>query len=279
MQNGSTIKISKCRDDEPHQGNFSLGYYERVKLHLPLYDMSDPWEEMKKLSEKPEPKTGLFLRLLIAVLALAAFVYALPAQAQSVKIRVIASEGDYGFKCAEALEYYKMAAYIIESQPGIRLRHKFVCKDLGLNLNLTNKISSFYYLSFNKLSKRKLPTKLISAPLQFNDKIYTGGLAHVGLNRGFSWSFVTPKNQDSEDRSQWALVTIAHELGHMLGAYHDESEWSIMSTVALGRLAEDPNQTLSFTKRSIKEIRREVRFYRRGLGKRSSQVLTCFNKG
>jgi hypothetical protein len=226
---------------------------------------------------KREPEIDLFARLLLAILILATFVYALPAQAQSVKIRVIVSEGEHGFDCAEALEYYKMAAYIIESQPGIRIRHKFVCKDLGLDLNLTNKMSSFYYLSFNKLSKRKLPTKVISHPLQFDNKIYTGGVAYIGLNQGLGWSFVTPKNQDSEDRTQWGLVTIAHELGHMLGAYHDESEGSIMSTVALGRLAVNPSQTLSFTAQSRKQIRREVRFYNRGKSwNKSSYILQCF---
>jgi hypothetical protein len=204
-------------------------------------------------------------------------IIAVSADAQSVKIRVIASEGDYGFKCAEALEYYKMAAYIIESQPAIRLRHKFVCKDLAINTNLNNSLASFYDLSFNKLKNRQLPTKLISHPLQANGSLYTGGLAHVGLYHGFGWSFVAPVNQSSEDRSQWALVTIAHETGHVLGAYHDESEGSIMSTVALGRLAANPNQTLSFTAQSIKQIRREVRNFKRGKSwKRSSRILQCF---
>jgi hypothetical protein len=200
-------------------------------------------------------------------------------EAQSVKIRVIVSEGDYGFNCPEALQYYKMAAYIIESQPGIRIRHKFVCKNLNNDENLNNQLATFYYLAFNRLGNRKLPTKLITQPLFDSGNAYIGGIAFIGLGAGFGWSFVSDSALLTQERQQWPLVVIAHELGHVFGAYHDESEGSIMSTNALYRLYENPNQTLSFTSKSRKQIRREVRFYNQNRLPKRNNKLCIFNDG
>lgn len=204
----------------------------------------------------------LLLAWIIGLIIIAA-----SADAQSIKIRVLAMTGEHGFNCDETLEYYKMAAYLIESQPAIRIRHKFRCIENQNTLALNRTFATFRGLD-NHYKKRRIPLKIISNPIVWNNQIYTGGLAFIGLNAGLGWSFVAPMNQNKEDRTLWALITIAHELAHILGAEHDESEGSIMSTVALGRLKENPNQTLAFTPESIRQIRREIRFYKRKIKQR-----------
>jgi hypothetical protein len=211
--------------------------------------------------------------LIALVLALGCvFILTKEPQAESLPIRIIASETTTGFNCYDSHEYYKMSAYIIELQTGIRIRPKFVCRLLNsFNISLFERYKTF--ASFNKeLRKRILPTKIITGGVTDGTGIFTGGLAFIGLERGLGWSHVVPKNQNNEDRRYWAVVTIAHELGHMLGAEHDESEGSIMSSVSLGRLKENPNQTLAFTDKSIRQIRRGVRFSHRKTKRNSSNV-------
>jgi hypothetical protein len=184
-------------------------------------------------------------------------------QAESIPIRIMASETPNGFNCSDTHEYYRMSAYIIESQTGVRIRPRLVCKLLdSFNVDIYRRINTFFTADV-ELRKRQIATKWITGGLTDSISIFTGGLAYVGLWKGFGWSFVVPENDLGEDRRTWAIVNIAHELGHILGAEHDESEGSIMSTVALGRLKENPNQTLAFTAKSIREIRREVRFRNR----------------
>jgi hypothetical protein len=193
-------------------------------------------------------------------------------QAESLPVRIIASETTSGFNCYDTHEYYKMSAYIIESQTGVRIRPRLVCRLLdSFNVDIFKRYDTFFEAD-KELKQRLTPTKWISGGLTNGVNIFTGGLAYVGLWKGFGWSFVVPKTERNEDRRTWAIVNIAHELGHILGAEHDESEGSIMSTVALARLKENPNQTLAFTAKSIREIRREVRFRHRTNRYRSNTV-------
>jgi hypothetical protein len=193
-------------------------------------------------------------------------------QAESLPVRIIASETTSGFNCYDTHEYYKMSAYIIESQTGVRIRPRLVCRLLdSFNVDIYRRINTFFMAEV-ELRKRQVATKWITGGLTDGVSIFTGGLAYVGLWKGFGWSFVVPENDLGEDRRTWAIVNIAHELGHILGAEHDESEGSIMSTVALARLKDNPNQTLAFTAKSIREIKREVRFRDRKNRNRSNTV-------
>lgn len=213
----------------------------------------------------------LLLIFLFWFVIISLVVYSLPLEAEPIKTRVIAVQNPIGFDCEAAREIFTIAHSIINSEIRVRLNPVFRCKSDLQYYNLNNYVSGFYSLD-RKYIKRRLPTKIIYPPIIDSEKFYTAGLAFIGLSRGFGISYVTPVNQSNENRFHWAYYTIAHEMGHMLGAYHDESDDSIMSTVLLYRLLANPNLTPAFTERSKRQIRREVRAYKRGLNRRKNGV-------
>ena len=178
------------------------------------------------------------------------------------KIRVIAAEGPFGFNCEETLDYYNMAAYIIRTQTNVKLNIKFVCRENVFHNSPNVNNSVLIFEAWDKLLKNRiLPTTVISSPVIRDGIIYTGGFGYIGMFKGLSWSHVAPRNSEGLDRTQFAIIAITHELGHMLGAPHDESPNSIMSTNALYRLSSNPNLVLGFTTDSRFDIRQEIRFY------------------
>lgn len=81
------------------------------------------------------------------------------------------------------------------------------------------------------------------------------GLCRYPKNAAIASVFLSPGSLDGKSRTYHNGVTIAHEIGHLLGASHDSSPRSVMASNALASIG-DPPRRFRFKAKSKQEIRK-----------------------
>lgn len=117
-----------------------------------------------------------------------------------------------------------------------------------------------WYKWSDKVRHKSEITQMLLSPLFVNNgsEWYSAGLAWVGCYRftdflNFSVAYITLKNADKHFRFIHAKATIAHELGHNLGAEH-VPDCTLMDTNLLYCLGDNPKRVTSPSVYSIQEV-------------------------
>lgn len=192
--------------------------------------------------------------LLAWIIGLIIIAVSVEAQIQPAKLRVQIAEGSRGYTCEEAKQVYKTVADTFQRELRVRFKSKIRCGTQPFIHTLADQTGSMVF-DWHKLFKNRMQPMIVIRDMveDFGGQWFTGGVAIIAYRIGVA--FVGPKNHLGYDRSNYAYITIAHELGHAFGAYHDNDSANIMTWNALAFA----DQSLHFTDRSRREIRRTIR--------------------
>lgn len=129
-------------------------------------------------------------------------------------------------------------------------------------LNDVNDYQARFNLYESKITPHIGSIDLLDMPLT-TDEVTPGffiggvasGLCRYPKNAAIASVFLSPGGVDGKSRVYHNGVTIAHEIGHLLGANHDSSPRSVMASNALASIG-DPPRRVRFNAKAKGEIRK-----------------------
>ena len=173
------------------------------------------------------PKRNLWLVKILIIICCARGGWC---QLPTVKLNAYLIQGQYNLDQISALTALDQVRFLLlrDSIAQLKLVRFRSRKDICPNLNhLSQKYEQFYCWKAWLLHKGRLSTKrvtyLMVPPKQEGNMRYLEGLSDVCFKRGKFVALSTGElyNQDGAWRFPHSIIAAAHELGHMLGANHD----------------------------------------------------------
>jgi hypothetical protein len=174
----------------------------------------------------------------------------------TVNIHLVSVTGAYSL-ASKSKEIFNATRRKLRSA-GVRLRlKKQTIEPSGEKENFGSLTRYYWWLEKAKANKWFRGVDIVhvlDTPLRIGDEILVGGISSVCGD--FGMSFVTEQNKRNEPRLAASYCAMAHEVGHTLGANHDESTMNLMHPAPLPYATILDNQCdLPINSLAVQEIR------------------------